>query len=639
MKKFVSTSILAAMAALLLQGTAVADSQAKKHKPTFLEQIFGNSGQSDSNTPRKRRNVFGGLRDESIAGDNTNSYFAEDATPGRRGRVTIANADPEDAIPGFGMGNLTYVPPKLVPLSGISLPGTAPGDPAAAAIYNQLGSDSSSLRVLPAARDALLAQYASQSYRPIWLADGKLSERGKDVLKLLASAGDDGLQPQSYLPTGLTAFDGPLPENDPAAMARLDIDLSAAALRYAHDASGGQFDPALLSRYNDLQPPWVPADKAIKVIANSPYPVQYLAGLNPTHPAYAAMKKALAELRAKQAEPEVEKIDDGAIVRNGETDPRMPAVRARLAQLGFKPEEPVILDPDLLDAELSVQLRLFQKQVGLKVTGALGPQTVVALNNAGTGGSADKLLDNMERLRWLPRNLGNRYVFVNQPAFQATVMKDGKPEWTTRVIIGKPDTQTAVFNDEMEMVVFNPSWGVPPSIIANEYLPKLRNDPAYLDRLGFKVVTAQGKVVPSSSVSWDSYGAKIPYGIQQPPGEKNALGELKFLFPNAHDIYMHDTPARELFQKDVRAFSHGCVRVQNPREFASVVLGWSPEEVAAKVESKVSQTVRLKDKLPVHIAYFTAWPDEQGNIVYFNDIYGRDKPIENARSATLMAQR
>ena len=537
------------------------------------------------------------------------------------------------------MGNLTYVPPKLVALSGISLPGTAPVDPAAAAIYAQLGSDSASLHVLPAARDALLAQYASQAYRPIWLSGGKLSERGMDVLKLLARADDDGLQPQSYLPTGLAAFDAPLPVNDPAAMARLDIDLSAAALRYAHDASGGQFDPALLSRYNDLQPPWVAADKAIKVIANSPYPVQYLEGLNPTHPAYAAMKKALAELRAKQVEPAVEKIADGAVVQKGESDPRMQSVRARLAQLGLKPDDPVLLDPDMLDAGLSVQLRLFQKQVGLKVTGALGPQTVTALNNAGTGGSVDKLVDNMERLRWLPRNLGNRYVFVNQAAFQATVMKDGKPEWTTRVIVGKPDTQTAVFNDEMEMVVFNPSWGVPPSIIANEYLPKLRRDPAYLDRLGFKVVNQQGKVVPSSSVSWDSYGAKVPYGIQQPPGDKNALGELKFLFPNAHDIYMHDTPSRELFQKDVRAFSHGCVRVQNPREFASVVLGWTPEEVAAKVETRVSETVRLKDRLPVHIAYFTAWPDEQGNIVYFNDIYGRDKPIENARSATLVAQR
>ena len=449
----------------------------------------------------------------------------------------------------------------------------------------------------------------------------------------------DGLEPQAYLPTGLSAFDAPLPENDQAAMARLDIDLSAAALRYAHDASGGQFDPALLSRYHDLQPPWVAPAQAIRVVANSPFAADYLKGLNPTHPAYVAMKKALAELRAEQAKPSANPIEDGDLVKKGASDPRIPAVRSRLAELGFSATPADDAEPDVLDAELSVQLRLFQKQAGMKITGVLGPQTVAALNNATTSGSTDKLLDNMERIRWLPRDLGSRYIFVNQAAFEAQVIRDGKPEWETRVIVGKPMTQTPVFNDEMEMVVFNPSWGVPPSIIANEYLPKLRRDPGYLDRLGFKVVTPAGKVVSSRSVSWGSYGAKVPYGIQQPPGVKNALGELKFLFPNAHDIYMHDTPTRELFSQDMRAFSHGCVRVQNPREFASVVLGWSPDEVAAKVETGVSETVRLKQKIPVHLTYFTAWPDASGNIVYFNDIYGRDKPIENARSSTLVAQR
>lgn len=614
---------------MMLASTALAEAPAKKHKPGFLEQLFGNSG---THTTKKRRAVFGSFKDDP--------FYVEDSQPGSgKGRVVIADADPEDAVPGYGMGNLTYVPPKMVALSGVALESAAPADPAAAAIYAQLAADGPSLRVLPAARTALLAQYAAQGYRPIWLKDGKLSDRGKDVLKLLAASAADGLQPQTYLPTGLAGFDSPLPENNPAAMARLDIDLSAAALRYARDASGGQFDPALLSRYNDLQPPWVAPADALKVVAYSPFAADYLKGLNPTHPAFAAMKKALAELRAEQDAPQEDKIPDGEIVKKGDADARIPAVRARLKQLGFLAEISAEADSDVLDAELSVQLRLFQKQAGVKVTGALGPQTVTALNNAGTSGSVDKLLDNMERLRWLPRNLGQRYVIVNQAAFQASVIKDGKPEWTTRVIVGKPDTQTAVFNDEMEMVVFNPSWGVPQSIIANEYLPKLRNDPGYLDKMGFKVVTQQGKVVSSRAINWDSYGSKIPYGVQQPPGVKNALGELKFLFPNSHDIYMHDTPSRELFERDVRAFSHGCVRVQNPREFASVVLGWTPEEVAAKVETRASETVRLKQKLPVHITYFTAWPDETGNMVYFNDIYGRDKPLENARSATLVAQR
>ena len=631
MKTIVKSSLVAVMAALLLSGTAPAEAASKTQKPTFLDKLFSNSG---SKPTKKRRTMFGSFKDDP-------SYVEVEPAPrksSKRSKVRIVDADPGGDA-GYGMGNLTYVPPKLVPMGGIALSDAAPADPAAAAIHSQLISANPSLRVLPATRDALLAQYAAQAYRPIWLKDGKLTDRGKDVLQLLAAAGEEGLEPQSYLPPGLASFASPLPEYDPAAMARLDIDLSAATLRYARDASGGQFDPARLSRYHDVAPPWVAPDQALRVIAFSPFAADYLRGLNPTHPAYGAMKTALADLRAIEAEPRDDNILDGDIVKKGGSDARIPAVRTRLAELGFTAEPADEADPYLLDAELSVQLRLFQKQAGVRVSGALGPQTVTALNNAGTGGSIDKLLDNMERLRWLPRDLGKRYVFVNQPAFEATVVKDGKPEWTTRVIVGKPDTQTSVFHDEMEMVVFNPSWGVPPSIIANEYLPKLRNDPGYLDRLGFKVVTQQGKVVPSSSVSWWEYGSKVPYGIQQPPGEKNALGELKFLFPNSHDIYMHDTPSRELFEKDMRAFSHGCVRVQDPRQFASVVLGMTPEEVAAKVESRDSTTVRLKEKLPVHITYFTAWPDAAGNIVYFNDIYGRDRTLEIARSATLVAQR
>ncbi|WP_421694231.1 L,D-transpeptidase family protein [Aestuariivirga sp.] len=610
----------------MISSGAQADAQAKARRPGFLEQLFGSSSSAQKKTERRR----------SLFGSNEDEVGVRKASS--KSRQPVADADPE-GDPGLGMGNLTYVPPKLVPLSGIKLTGTRPEDQASAAVYDQLSGSGPALHVLPAAREALVAQYAAQNYRPFWFTNGKLSERGAAVLKLLAAAGTEGLEPQTYLPGGLSAFDAPVPADDPAAMARFDIDLTGAALRYARDASGGQFDPALLSRYHDVSPPWVPAAQAVKMLALSPFAAEYLKSLNPTHPAYAAMKSTLAELRAADGKPALNPVADGKIVKKGEADERIPAVRSRLDQLGYDVAASEPVDPDLLDAELSVQLRLFQKAAGIKVTGALGPQTVAALNTDGTRRSIDKLLDNMERVRWLPSNLGGRYVFVNQPAYQAQVIRNGKPEWTTRVIVGKPDTQTPVFNDEMEFVVFNPSWGVPPSIIANEYLPKLRRDPAYLDKLGFKVVTQQGKVVPSRSIRWSSYGRKIPYGIQQPPGAKNALGELKFLFPNTHNIYMHDTPFRELFERDVRAFSHGCVRVQNPQEFASVVLGWSPEQIADKVASPESETVRLKQKLPVHIAYFTAWPDETGKIDYFSDIYGRDKALETARSATLVAQR
>ena len=427
MKTIVKSSVVAVMAALLLSGTAPAEAASKTQKPAFLDKLFSNSG---SKPTKKRRTMFGSFKDNP-------SYMEVDPAPrksSKRSKVRLVDADPGGDA-GYGMGNLTYVPPKLVPMGGIALSDAAPADPAAAAIHSQLISAVPSLRVLPATRDALLAQYAAQAYRPIWLKDGKLTDRGKDVLQLLAAAGEEGLEPQSYLPTGLASFASPLPEYDQAAMARLDIDLSAAALRYARDASGGQFDPARLSRYHDVAPPWVAPDQALRVIAFSPFAADYLRGLNPTHPAYGTMKKALADLRAIEAEPRDDKIADGDIVKKGGSDARIPAVRTRLAELGFTAEPADEADPYLLDAELSVQLRLFQKQAGVRVSGALGPQTVTALNNAGSGGSIDKLLDNMERLRWLPRDLGKRYVFVNQPAFEASVMKDGKPEWTTRVIV------------------------------------------------------------------------------------------------------------------------------------------------------------------------------------------------------------
>lgn len=636
MKKFVSGSAAAFLATLLLGGVAVQDVQAdSKRKPGFLEQLFGNNRSEPSANRNRQRTLFGSWKDDPSVYEGKRS---KKTASKNKSKPLIADADPE-GDPGLGMGNLTYVPPKLVPLSGVKLAEPRPADAAAAAIHDQLAADVPALRVLPAAREALVTQYAAQGFKPMWLADGKLTPRGKAVLALLAESGAEGLEPQSYLPGGLAGFDSAFPENDTAAMARIDIDLTGAALRYARDASGGQFDPALLSRYHDVTPPWVPATQAIKVLAYSPFAAEYLKSLHPTHPAYGAMKTALAEFRAAQEKPRDNVIPDGGIVKKGASDPRIPAIRARLAELGFAAPAPAEGAPDVLDAALNLQLRQFQKSAGLRVTGAVGPQTVAALNDAGSAGSVDKLLDNMERLRWLPRNLGNRYVFVNQAAYEAQVIRDGKPEWTTRVIVGKPNTQTAVFSDEMETVVFNPSWGVPPSIIANEYLPKLRRDPGYLDRIGFKVVNQQGKVVSSRSVPWGRYGSKVPYGIQQPPGEDNALGEIKFLFPNTHDIYMHDTPSRELFERDGRAFSHGCVRVQNPRDFATVLLGWQPEDVAAKIESGRSATVRLEAKIPVHLTYFTAWPDETGKIVFFKDIYGRDKPIDNARSSTLVAQR
>jgi len=267
----------------------------------------------------------------------------------------------------------------------------------------------------------------------------------------------------------------------------------------------------------------------------------------------------------------------------------------------------------------------------LKPTGILDNATLKLLNKNDGGNKREKIIASMERLRWLPKNLGERYVFVNQAAYDVHVFDHDKLAWESRVIVGQPTKQTYAFFDQIQTVVFNPKWGVPVSIIVNEYGPKMRKDPGYLDRNGFIVVDLQGNQIDSQSVDWYNIGAKPKFGIQQLAGGENALGELKFLFPNVHDIYMHDTPTKPLFKTAERAYSHGCVRVQNPRDFAQVLLGWNKEQVASSIEENPeTHSVQLPQKVPVYLTYFTAWTDDKGDLAFHNDIYGRDAAITKA---------
>ena len=206
-----------------------------------------------------------------------------------------------------------------------------------------------------------------------------------------------------------------------------------------------------------------------------------------------------------------------------------------------------------------------------------------------------------------------------------------------RVVVGTKANQTYFFDDTIELVEFNPYWGVPQSIIINEMLPKLRADPSYLDRLGYEV-TAGGRAVSSSSVNWNAVGKGSGIGVRQPPSDGNALGELKILFPNSHAIYMHDTPSKSLFQRDTRALSHGCIRLHDPRAMAAKVLGTSVADIGSHIAGGQNKQVQLSTKVPVHIAYFTAWPDDAGTVEYFADVYGRDSYLRKAIDATEAAR-
>ena len=616
---------VAVIAASVAGQSALADTHGNKNKG-FFESLFG-----APKYKKPRRTILPWWKNDGGA----NFFY------GSRNEDNDYN-DPEP-IPGKGMGNLTYIGPKQVPLS----------DPAfskliAEGIQNQailagLSNPKSIIRVPQVERQPILDLYRNAGFKPLWLTGNAPSDRAKTVLAFAAKTFEDGLEPLAYLPKGLTSFDNIAEQlsTDPQELAQFDIAMSAATLKLALDISGGQFEPNRLSRYNDIAPERVDVGQALKVLAWTPFPEAYLNNFVPKHEAYGLMKAELAKLRASRIKPAYEKIAEGKSVKAGSSDSRIPIVRDRMQALGFLGSEEGTGDPEFsskLDADLSAALKKFQKSVKLRQTGMLDMATVKNLNRDTSQKDIQRLVYNMDRLRWLPKNLGKRFVFVNQPAFEVRVMDRGNEVWRSKVIVGKPLNQTSAFHDELETVVFNPSWGVPQSIIVNEYLGKLRRDPSYLDRQGFKVIAPNGTVIPSSAIDWAAYGDRPPFGVQQPPGKGNALGELKFLFPNKHAIYMHDTPTKNLFAEQVRTFSHGCIRVQNPRDFATAILGWDRARVDKKTDSRKSQTVALAQKIPVHITYFTAWPDSTGKINYFNDMYERDETMEKALAALTKAR-
>jgi murein L,D-transpeptidase YcbB/YkuD len=385
---------------------------------------------------------------------------------------------------------LVYRPEKLQALSTDSFAEAQPTEALPASIYQELLSKEATLRVTPDEKTAILDVYRSNGFKPLWTSAEGLDQRGQDVLAVLAKSAEEALEPADYLPPVLGSFtDGPAVfKGDMAHLARLDLGLTVMALKYARHISGGRIIPDRLTRYNDITPETANPVAAAKVLAWSPFPIEYLKSLEPTHPAFELFKAELTKKRALLHVTENEAIPLGKRVKPGDADDRLALVRHHLERLGYltgKSEAPTdeagnpLLDPPMAEA-----LKTFQTEAQLKSWGGLDQATVNALNDRTEERNVAKLVYNIERLRWLPRNLGSKYVFVNQAAYQLQVMDNGQEVWRTKVIIGKPTTQTVAFHDRMETVVFNPSWGVPPSIIRNEMLPILRRDPSYLDRLG-----------------------------------------------------------------------------------------------------------------------------------------------------------
>jgi len=452
-------------------------------------------------------------------------------------------------------------------------------------------------------RDAVEVFYRDRGFKPLWIEGGKASERATATITFLKKVDEDGLNPADYPAPDFSAT-----EADKLADAELSYMVEV--VDFIRHASQGRIHPTRTFRDVEYKQEPLNATESVSKLGSSANITETLAGFFPPHEQYKLLKAELAKIRGK-AEAEPVRISNGAILRfnakakKPQEDARVPQLRERL---GLPAKDDKFYDEDLAKAVAD-----FQKDKKRKPDGVLTNEVVAAMNPSNTEKTEDIIIANMERWRWMRRDLGKSYIQTSIPGYYTRVMSEGKQVWETRIVVGLPSKVTPMLTQEMIFITVNPTWNVPPSIIANEYIPALRQDPEALSRIGLKVT-------------------KRPDGtlhIYQPPGDANALGRIRFNFPNKFLVYQHDTPTKNLFAHEERAYSHGCMRVQDPLKYAEVLLnigrpgeGWTQEKVR-KMYGGAEQRIDFKNPIPVHILYNTA-EVEDGKLIIRKDIYKID---------------
>jgi murein L,D-transpeptidase YcbB/YkuD len=459
-------------------------------------------------------------------------------------------------------------------------------------------------------RTAVEAFYQARNFAPLWLDKGVENARGTAAIARLSAADADGLEPKDYK---IPAFAGLAPD----ALAEADLKLTQTVLTYARHVQAGRFPYSRIS-HNNFELPQAPPDTAdvLARVTSAADAAKALDEFSPPQPAYKRLKAMLAELRTK-AGGGTKEIPDGPVLKpsTGKAAPmedaRVPLLREKLGMTVNGDTFDIKYDAKVVEA-----VKRFQKGVELPATGVVDAKTIKELNGPARDKQIDLIVANMERWRWYPRDLGKAHVIVNQPEFVLRVYHNDAQVWTTRVVIGKPGQQyqTPLLNETMKYVTINPTWNVPPSIVQNEYLPALRQDPTVLERMGLKVVNERDGSVH----------------IYQPPGEANALGRIRFNFPNRFLVYQHDTPDKHLFAETSRAYSHGCMRVQDPAKYAEVLFNiarpgenWTADRIK-RMFGTGEQDIQLPVPIWVHLTYQSAVVDEAGKLQVFRDVYGLD---------------
>jgi murein L,D-transpeptidase YcbB/YkuD len=450
-----------------------------------------------------------------------------------------------------------------------------------------------------AARIAIRVFYADRLFAPLWVDAEGLTPRGRALLGRLTRADEDGLD--------LAAFALPDPtfaDTHPERLAEVETTLSAALVAYAMEASGSRIAPANLSSFVSASPAVVDPARALSETASAAEPGDALAAYNPGQKGYRELRDELARLQARSPIA-ARRPPAGPTLRIGMEDPRVPLIRARFG-LGAR------TDPSgerVYDARVASAVAAFQKSKGLAADGALTMATSEALFGDPNFRREAAILANMEMWRWQPRDMGQSRIEINVADYTLHVMNGDEEVHRARVIVGKPDTPTPIFSNEVKYILINPIWRVPDSIIKKEMLPGLAKDPNYFAKRGFQVSYVGDRLV-----------------VNQPPGEGNALGRILFMFPNEHSVYLHDTPTRGLFATARRAYSHGCVRVEEPLRLAELLMGgaargWTAGKFQALLGTS-EKAVFLPHPLPIHIEYFTEFVDAAGAPQEREDVYG-----------------